>query len=150
MESPHVPVCNPSMLKDGTELRSVQEMLQYPVVKMAPPWNVWRLWLEENGVTDLSNISGPVMENIYLAVKAAEEGQGIAFAPLAFIQEKLTAGQLAIAFNSPSQICLYFTLSCSSGWQNNPRILAFREWLNDELGTYSGMDMGYSKAAISQ
>lgn len=151
MESPHVPVCAPGMLKDVGELHSVGELLKFPVVKMAPPWTVWRLWFEENGITDTSIISGPVMENCYMAVQAAEEGQGIAFAPLALIQESLAAGRLMIAMNVPTKNpSLYFTLSCSPNWQNNPRILAFRNWLNDELGPYSGMDMGYSTAAVSR
>jgi LysR family glycine cleavage system transcriptional activator len=151
METPHVPVCIPEILKDGVELQSVEELLQYPVVKMAPPWTVWRRWFEENGVADLSRVSGPVMENIYLALKAAEEGQGIAFAPLAFIQESLATGRLIIALDIPTKSpSLYFTLSCSTGWQNNPRILAFREWLNDELGSCSGMDMHYRNKVQSR
>jgi len=151
MESPHVPVCAPEILKHGAVLQSAEELLQFPVIKMAPPWVVWRRWFEENGVADPSRVSGPVMENIYMAVKAAEEGQGIAFAPLAFIQEALATGRLIIALNLPTKSpSLYFTLSCCPGWQNNPRIMVFRKWLNEELGPYSGMDMSYAKTALVQ
>ncbi len=150
MESPHVPVCIPEMLGEGAELHSVEELLQFPVIKTAPPWNTWRRWFEENSVNDLSRVLGPVMENIYMALKAAEEGQGIAIAPIAFIQEMIATGRLVVAIDLPRTTALYFTLSCSSGWQNNPRILAFREWLNDELGSCSGMDMHYHKKVQSQ
>jgi len=151
MESPHVPVCIPEILKHGAELQSVEELLQFQIIKMAPPWNLWRRWFEENGVSDLSSVSGPVMENIYMAVKAAEEGQGIAFAPLALIQEALATGRLIIALNLPTKSpSLYFTLSCCTGWQKNPRILAFREWLDDELGNFSGMDMHYHNTVLSR
>ena len=151
MESPHVPVCAPEIFKHGVGLQSVEELLQFPIIKMAPPWIVWRRWFEENGVADPSGVSGPVMENIYMAVKAAEEGQGIAFAPLALIQEALATGRLIIALNLPTKNpSLYFTLSCCPGWQKNPRILAFREWLDDELGNFSGMDMHYHNTVLSR
>ena len=92
-----------------------------------------------------------MVENIYLAVRAAEEGQGIAFGPLSLIQEALATRRLIIALNVPTKTpSLYFTLSCSPKWENNPRIMAFREWLNDELGTFSGMNMHHRNSVLSR
>ena len=148
METPHVPVCHPDLLAGGGELRSPEELLEYPIIKMAPPWKVWRLWFEANGIAVSSQMEGPVMENIYLAMQAAEEGQGIAFAPVAFIREKLATGRLMVALDLPLQTSLYFTLTCAHGWQNNPRVLAFRAWLDEELGPFSGMDMRHAEPAV--
>jgi len=86
-----------------------------------------------------------------MAVKSAEEGQGIAFAPLALIQEALATRKLVIALNLPTKTAsLYFPLSCSQKWKNNPRVMAFHEWLNDELGNFSGMEMHCHNTVLSR
>ena len=84
-----------------------------------------------------------------MALKAAEEGQGISIAPVALAQERLALGKLMIALEVVAKVSLYFTLTCATNWRNSPQILVFREWLEKELGSSSGLNRFDSVTAMS-
>jgi DNA-binding transcriptional LysR family regulator len=87
----------------------------------------------------------------HLGFKAAEEGLGIALGPRALINEKVALGRLVVVLDMEGAWALYFTLSCAKNWQRQPRILAFRAWLHNELGSCSGLDIspGKTTAGVS-
>jgi len=144
MDSPHVPVCNPQLLKGGPDILEIEDLFQYPIVQAESSWDKWDSWLEHNGYEKPSRLAGPRFENTYLALKAAEEGLGIALAPTALINEKVALGRLVVLLDIEGAHALYFTLTCAENWQRQPKILAFREWLHDELGSCSRLQ-GSSK-----
>ena len=70
----------------------------------------------------------------------AKQGLGITLGPVAMIRELLELGRLVIALDIVGASACYYTLNCADGWQQQPRILAFRDWLNHELGVFSKLD----------
>jgi LysR family glycine cleavage system transcriptional activator len=148
MDSPHVPVCNPALLKDGPDILQIEDLFQYPIVRAEGSWDKWDRWLEHIGYEKPSRLAGPRFENTYLALKAAEEGLGIALAPTALINEKVALGRLVVLLDIEGAHALYFTLTCAENWQRQPKILAFREWLNYELGPCSRLDFSPIKLAV--
>lgn len=148
MESPHVPVCSPSLIKEGTDIAQIEDLFQYPILQAKGSWDKWDRWLEHTGYAKPSRLTGPRFENTYLALKAAEEGLGIALAPTALINEKVALGRLVVLLNLEGAHALYFTLTCAENWQRQPKILAFREWLHSELGSCSRLDISQNKLAV--
>jgi LysR family glycine cleavage system transcriptional activator len=149
MDSPHVPVCSPKLLQQGPRILEVEDLFQYPILQAEGKWNLWDRWFDGIGFSSSPKLNGPHLANTYLTTQAAEEGLGIALAPIAMIREKIDLGRLVVVLDQMCAPALYYTLSCADGWQRQPRILAFREWLNDELGDCSGMDMSSYQIAAS-
>ncbi len=147
INSPHVPVCSPELLQNGPRISKVEDMFQYPILQATGKWNCWDRWFDNIGFSSTPKLIGPRLANTYLTIQGAEEGLGIALGPVAMIREKIDLGRLVIALDRVGAPALYYTLSCADGWQRNPGILAFREWLHDELGDCSGMDMSSHQIA---
>ncbi len=141
MRSPHVPVCSPKLIENGPEVTCIDDLFQYPILREEGGWYCWDRWLDEAGYDETPKLKGPRFENTYLSLKAAEEGLGIALTPIAFINEKVALDQLVVLLNIERVWALYFTLNCADGWQRQPRIRAFREWLHKELGKCSGLEV---------
>ena len=141
MDSPHVPVCSPELLQQGPGISKVEDMLQYPILQAEGKWDLWDRWFDGIGFGSTPKLNGPRLANTYLTTQGAEEGLGIALGPIAMIREKIDLGRLVVVLDQVGAPALYYTLSCADGWQRQPRVLAFREWLHDELGDCSGMNM---------
>jgi LysR family glycine cleavage system transcriptional activator len=141
MDSPHVPVCSPELLQQGPGISKVEDMFQYPILQAEGKWDLWSRWFDSIGFGSIPKLNGPRLANTYLTTQGAEEGLGIALGPIAMIREKIDLGRLVVVLDQLGAPALYYTLSCADGWQRQPRILAFREWLHYELGNCSGMDM---------
>jgi len=147
MESLHVPVCSPDLLKDGPAISQIEDLFQYPILRAEGAWDMWDRWFEHIGFEKPAKLAGPRLQNTYLTLKAAEEGLGIALGPRALINEKVALGRLIVVLDMEGAWALYFTLSCAKNWQRQPRILAFRQWLHNELGSCSGLDVSPEKTA---
>ncbi len=141
MRSPHVLICSPQLLENGPEFTGLGDIPQFPVLREEGGWDLWDRWLHEAGFDEIPPLQGPRFENTYLSLRAAEEGLGISLQPITFVLEKLELGQLVVLNESEHIWSLYFTLSCADNWQRQPRIQAFREWLHQELGRCSGLEM---------
>lgn len=141
MRSPHVLVCSPKLIENGAEINCIDDILQYPILREDGGWDCWERWLTAAGYNEIPPLNGPRFENTYMSLRAAEEGLGISLQPIAFITEKVELGKLIVLNQEEHIWALYFTLSCAENWQQQPRILAFREWLNRELGRCSGLEL---------
>ena len=149
MDSPHVPICSPDLLQQGSGVSKVEDMFQYPILQAEGDWDIWGRWFDSIGFGPVPKLKGPRLANTYLTTQGAEEGLGIALGPIALIREKIALGRLVVVLDQVGARALYYTLSCADGWQRQPRILAFREWLHDELGDCSGMDMSPQQITAS-
>jgi LysR family glycine cleavage system transcriptional activator len=149
METPHVPVCNPDLLKQGSPITRIEDLFQYPILRAQGDWDLWDRWLTHLGCKALPRSSASRFENTYLALQAAEEGLGIALGPIALIKEKVALGRLVVVLDLEGARALYFTLSCAQGWSRQPKIVAFREWLHAELGSSSGLDLASGEVTIA-
>ena len=129
------------MIEGGPEINRIEDVFQYPILREAGGWDHWERWLREAEYEEIPPLKGPRFENTYLSLRAAEEGLGVSLQPVAFIAEKVELGRLVILNEAEHVWSLYFTLSCADNWRTQPRIVAFREWLDRELGRCSGLEI---------
>jgi LysR family glycine cleavage system transcriptional activator len=132
LRSSHVPVCNPELLKNGPGVTKIEDLFYYPILR-SHQWDAWEKWFTKVGFKSRPKRHERHFPDCYLALRAAEEGHGIAMAPAAFIQDKVALGRLVALLKVEHHQILYFTLSSAKGWQNNSRARAFRGWLYDEI-----------------
>jgi LysR family glycine cleavage system transcriptional activator len=144
----HVPVCHPDLLENGPAVTKVDDLFYYPILR-SHKWDAWEKWLTKVGFESRPKRHERHFPDCYLALRAAEEGQGIALAPTAFIQDKVALGGLVALLEVEHHQILYFTLSSAKGWQNNPRARAFREWLFDEVTETSVLNIQPQVSAVT-
>lgn len=148
LRTSHIPVCHSELLKIGPGITKIDDLFYYPILR-SHKWDAWEKWLTKVGFTNRPKRHERHFPDCYLALRAAEEGQGIAMAPTAFIQDKVALGRLVALLQMEHHQVLYFTLSSAKDWQNNSRARAFRDWLYDEITETSVLKVQPQVSAVT-
>ena len=138
MSSPRLPVCSPELMKSGPAISSPEDLLHYPILRESA-WDGWDEWFALAGYDNTPELNGPRLENAYMTLKAAEDGQGIALGPVALMTEEIALGRLVVLLEQEVAPVLVYTISYRKNWKRYPKIVAFRQWLDAELGPYSNL-----------
>ena len=133
------PVCSPALLEGPDALRTPADLCHQVLLHVDAPGGDdsvpdWAMWLAAAGVTGCDATRGPRFTMASMAVQVAVAGQGVALAGRALVADDIAAGRLVSPFelNFPTRFCYYVV--CSPAAVDQPRIVAFREWLRAEAG----------------
>jgi len=140
ISSGRMPVCSPELLKNGPAISEPEDLLKYPILREDESWDRWDQWFSVVGFEEPPQTTGPRLENPYLTLRAAEDGQGIALSPVIYIAGKIALGTLIPLFKAESATKLFYTITFTKNWKHQPRIVAFREWLHKEARPRSELD----------
>jgi LysR family glycine cleavage system transcriptional activator len=143
MASPRMPVCSPDLLKGGPPISTFNDMLSYPILREIDH-DGWDEWFTEAGLPKKPDIKGPRLENAYLTLKAAEQGQGITLGHVALITKELVEGSLVKLFNVATNPELLYTITCGPINLRQQKVVMFREWLLEEANSFSVFGANYS------
>lgn len=127
------PACAPSLLDGGRRLRTPAELEGFVLLHETPAHADWKTWLQVFGVPGVDPTTGDGFPNLDIATKAAVMGAGIVMADLVLCREELEAGTLVTPFRDmtcPSP-CGDVCMLTSRHKLNEPKIVAFREWIID-------------------
>jgi LysR family glycine cleavage system transcriptional activator len=131
------PVCSPLLVTGDPPLRTPDDLRHHTLLH--DDFRVdWRLWLLAAGVTDIDPTRGPTFTDSSMVVQAAVEGQGVALARSVLAANDLAAGRLVRPFDVslPARWAYYLVYPQAS--RDNPKIVAFREWLLAEARATPG------------
>jgi len=125
------PVCAPELIK-GNPPKTPDDLKEYTLLhENSRQW--WADWLQSAKVKnpDLA-WSGPTFQN-YLAIQAAEAGQGFALADQIIAADALAAGKLVRPFSHDTEEGEGYWLVWGKSLKLNAAGLAFRQWLAHEI-----------------
>lgn len=124
------PVCSPELLAQGTLKKP--EDLAHHILLHDELRQEWPLWLKSVGLKDIDASRGPTFSVWEFALQAAAGGQGVALGRSTLVTQYLKTKQLVKPFeiSSPSEFG-YFVV-CPKERVNEPKIAAFRAWLQAE------------------
>ncbi|HZS85791.1 MAG TPA: transcriptional regulator GcvA [Stellaceae bacterium] len=122
------PVCSPALLAGPHPLREPAD-LRYHTLLHDEPRDLWRLWFNLVGVTDIDATRGPGFSDSGMVIQAAVEGQGIAIARAALAAVDLAAGRLVRPFDQSLPSDFSYWLVCPESTADRPKIAAFRAWI---------------------
>lgn len=145
------PVCTPEFLARASRPASPQALLQYPLLlRLGEPSHTnWKDWFEAAGIPGVKLTEGPRFPDTNMALEAAMDGLGIALARTAHVVEDLAAGRLIRLFDIPCPSNVAYYLVCPLGHQDRPVIVAFREWILEEIGAMNRKVEAVVRAAAS-
>jgi LysR family glycine cleavage system transcriptional activator len=136
-----IPVCSPSLLKSGPPLREPRDLFHHTLVhiewsRQGVTWPNWRMWMAAAGVDDFDDSRTVVFGTSSDAVQAAIDGNAVALADFAMVANDLSQGRLIRPFELGIKVSAEFAyfLVYPESVADDPRIVAFRQWLLDEAG----------------
>ncbi|RWQ22510.1 transcriptional regulator GcvA [Mesorhizobium sp.] len=135
-----IPVCSPSLLASGPPLREPRDLFHHTLAhiewaRQGVTWPNWRMWMAAAGVNDFDDSRTIVFGTSTDAVQAALDGNAVALADFAMVANDLSEGRLIRPFELgikvPPDFAYFLVYPVASA--NDPRIVAFRDWLLNEV-----------------
>ena len=135
-----IPVCSPVLLKGKYPLKKPEDLRHHTLLHVE--WKMeneaapnWRMWLRAAGVENIDSDRGPRFSLETMAVQAASEGQGVALASSALVQDDIAAGRLIRPFpdteKHETEFCYYVVYPKIH--LERPKVKAFRDWVTREV-----------------
>ncbi len=135
-----VPVCSPRLLKSGLPLESPRDLLRHTLVhiewsRQGVTWPDWRMWMAAAGVTEFDGRNCVLFTDSSTVIQAAIDGNVVALADFSMVANDLSAGRLVRPFDLGIKVSKEFAyhLVYGEGSASDPRIVAFRDWLIQEV-----------------
>ncbi|MBZ9806642.1 MULTISPECIES: transcriptional regulator GcvA [unclassified Mesorhizobium] len=135
-----IPVCSPSLLASGPPLREPRDLFHHTLAhiewaRQGVTWPNWRMWMAAAGVDDFDDSRTIVFGTSADAVQAAMEGSAVALADFAMVANDLSEGRLVRPFELGIKVAPEFAyfLVYPKELVNDPRIIAFRTWILEEM-----------------
>ncbi|RWC53276.1 transcriptional regulator GcvA [Mesorhizobium sp.] len=144
-----IPVCSPSLLTSGPPLREPRDLFNHTLAhiewsRQGVTWPNWRMWMAAAGVTDFDDSRTVVFGTSTDAVQAALDGNAVALADFAMVANDLSQGRLVQPFELGLRVAPEFAyfLVYPESTGDDPRIVAFREWILEEIAKTRTTDKG--------
>ncbi|RWL85978.1 MAG: transcriptional regulator GcvA [Mesorhizobium sp.] len=135
-----IPVCSPALLASGPPLKEPRDLFNHTLAhiewsRQGVTWPNWRMWMQAAGVDDFDDSRTLVFRTSTDATQAALDGNAVALADFAMVANDLSQGRLVRPFELGIKVAPDFAyfLVYPEASKNDARIIAFREWLLDEV-----------------
>ncbi|MET3596994.1 MULTISPECIES: transcriptional regulator GcvA [Mesorhizobium] len=135
-----IPVCSPALLRSGPSLNEPRDLFHHTLAhiewsRQGITWPNWRMWMAAAGVDDFDDSRTIVFDNSTDVVQAALDGVAVALADFAMVANDLSEGRLIRPFELGIKVAPEFAyfLVYPEAVKDDARIVAFREWLLDEV-----------------
>ncbi len=133
VEMAYFPVCSPMLLRGKSRLRQPAGLRDHTLIHVSQTPDAWRQWLRAAGVPDLEPKRTVTYDHLSIALRAAEEGRGVALCGRFLCERQLTAKQLCVPFDVAVASQSTYHLVCRADGLSDPRIVALRDWLVEAL-----------------
>ena len=129
------PVCGSGLLHGMRPLRSPSDLRHHTLLHEGG-FDLWEKWLRGVGAKGVVASRGPVIDDTNVRIQAAIDGQGIALGPLALLKDDLATGRLVTPFDFALDDLAYYIVYPPDALEQ-PKVLAFRDWLLDEAARFA-------------
>jgi LysR family transcriptional regulator of beta-lactamase len=125
-----VAVCTPEI---ASSLRSPSDLSSATLIRVSNMPNDWPCWFEAAGLRHPVLAAGEVLfESNAMAMQAVLDGAGIAVAQLPYVSDAMAAGRLVAPFPIIASKRENWFLEYRPIRQEEPALIAFRDWLRGE------------------
>ena len=136
-----VPVCSPKLLETNPRLEEPRDLCRHTLCHVdcqidGRLWPDWPLWMAAAGIEEFDDSGCVAFSDSSHVVQAVIESDAIGLVELAMVEKDLSEGRLVRLFDlgvSLGQDYAYYLVYPHASSQD-PRIIAFREWILGETG----------------
>ena len=133
-DSEFFPVCSPQLIKAAEEKITLQQLNQYPLLKVTGEekyWN-WQQWFRSAG-SDIKNCQSSIeVDTSAAAIEMAINGEGITLVSAPLVAADLASGRLVKPIDHSSSGNGKWGLVCNKSALDDPRVEVFLNWLLTE------------------
>ncbi len=123
------PVCSPE-LRDGPEpIRSLRDLANHPWIYVSQVPDAWNEWVQATDGAPAHGSRAIEYDHVGIALSAAESGQGVALSARLLCSAEIEDGRLCTPFDAKVRSEQTYHLVCRPESLDDPRIVAFRDWL---------------------
>jgi len=130
----YFPVCSPALVAGDDPLREPADLSGHTLIHVSQTPDAWAEWLRQAGVAGLGPRRAVTYDHLAIALSAAESGHGVALGAEFLCAPRLAAGRLCAPFRVRARSASTYHLVCRPEGLDDPRIVAFRDWLVETLG----------------
>ena len=136
-----VAICSPALLSAGPPLRKPRDLLRHTLCHVdcevdgvtLPRWSAWMAAAGIDGFDDSRCVAFPDSSHV---VQAVTDGTAVGLAEPHMIARDLAEGRVVQLFDVNVDVAPGPPItSCIRSTQDDPRIVALRDWLADEVAT---------------
>ncbi len=127
------PVICPGLLSGKSPPTKPSELLSFPLLHWKDQVD-WLEWFEAKGVETKGALSGVVIDDSSVLLRAVLSGQGVSLGLLPLIEAELQAGQLIRPFTDDFRPSRSYHLVYPQEVMDRPQMKAFRDWIVEEAG----------------
>jgi LysR family glycine cleavage system transcriptional activator len=128
MEEWVVAVCAPALAERHGRLRGPGDVGGYALVhSTSEPWDIWLTGKDEG--KEIWPAAGTAYDDSVAALRAAEQGHGLALARWSLAASSLAAGTLVLAHPIALRFARSYYFVCPPSYLTMRKVAAFRDWL---------------------
>jgi LysR family glycine cleavage system transcriptional activator len=128
----YFPVCSPAL--GEPPLREPGDLRWHTIIHVSQTPDAWSEWLRQADVAGLQPKRNVTYDHLSIALSAAESGHGVALSSEFLCAQRLATGRLREPFAVRARSASTYHLVCRPEGLEDPRIVAFRDWLVEALG----------------
>jgi LysR family glycine cleavage system transcriptional activator len=132
LEEEIFPVCSPALRDGSNPLADPINLINHTLLHDDGEAG-WRQWLLAAHVDGVDTTRGPIFTDSSMSLQAAIEGQGVVLARGALAKADLESGKLVRLFDVALLADHAYFLVCPEATAGRPKVVAFRDWLLDEV-----------------
>lgn len=133
------PVCSPVLMTGEHSLCTPGDLRHHPLIHDVSMidfgiFPTWRSWLQKAGFRDVADTDrGLKLNDSESAIQAAIAGNGVALGRTTLVERDLAEGRLVRPFDyvQPCELAYYLVHRAESA--SHPPVVAFKEWLLDQV-----------------
>ena len=126
-----LPVCSPDVLARHP-IKCLADLAQHTLLCLNRASGAWEEWLALAGYNEDPPLRRLRFENFFVVLQAANDGLGLALAPLKFVAHDLEGGRLVAPFREPTLTCRPIEVLYPAQHHGNGRTRAFVNWLVEQ------------------
>lgn len=131
-------VCAPSTITEARPLTTPADLSHHQLLRTKAKFEgqkieEWQTWFDAAEVAPPANLRELVLENRNLVIQAAKSGLGVAVVDPMMIKDELASGALIQPLPQVAKAKGAYYLAYAAGVPPSEKIIAFREWLLNEL-----------------
>lgn len=128
------PVAGPGLLAGRPPLTSPADLLSLPLLHWKDQFD-WLEWFDAMKVETGGFLTGVVIDDSSVLLRAVLSGQGVSLGLLPLIESELQSGDLVRPFGEDFTPSRSYHLVYPPDAMDQPQLKAFRDWIVEEAGT---------------
>ena len=137
-----LPVCAPDVVA-REPLNSFADLHKHTLLYHSKFTGLWEQWLSLAGIAEDHQPRRLRFENLYMALQAANDGLGLALAPMRLISGELARGRLIAPFRHPIVACQPIEVLYPAFQNGSNRTNAFVSWVFEQANMEQNEVLGH-------